>query len=74
MIEDRLTKSAHFLPIKITYPVAKLARLYIKHIMYLHGVPVSIVSNRGSMFTSRFWQKLQEEMGNRLNLSTTFHP
>ena len=68
---DRLTKSAHFLPVKATYFVAKL---YVKHIVCLHGVPVSIVSDRGSVFTSRFWQKLQEVMGTRLNFSTTFHP
>ena len=55
VIVDRLTKSAHFLPVKATYLVAKLAKLYVKHIMCLHKVPVSIVSDRGSMFTSRFW-------------------
>ena len=55
VIVDRLTKSAHFLPVKATYSVAKL---YVKHIVCLHGVPVSIVSDRGSVFTSRFWQKL----------------
>ena len=55
LIVDRLTKSAHFLLVKATYPMAKLAKLYIKHIIYLHGVLVSIISNRGSVFTSRFW-------------------
>ena len=54
VIVDRLTKSAHFLPVKATYPMAKLAKLYIKHIVCLHGVPVSILSDRGSMFTSQF--------------------
>ena len=68
---DRLTKSAHFLPVKAIYYVAKL---YVKYIMCLHGVPVSIVSDRGSIFTSRFWQKLQEAMGTRLDFSTAFHP
>ena len=74
VIVDRLTKSAHFLPVKATYSVAKLAKLYVKHIVCLHGVPVSIVSDRGSVFTSRFWQKLQEAMGTRLDFSTAFHP
>ena len=46
----------------------------LKHIVCLHGVPVSIVSDRGSVFTSQFWQKLQEVMGNRLDFSTAFHP
>ena len=60
--------------VKATYPVAKLAKLYVKHIVCLHGVPVSIVSDRGSVFSSRFWQNLQEAMGTRLDLSTAFHP
>ena len=58
VIVDRLTKSVHFLPVKTTNLVAQYAQLYIKHIVSLHGVPVSIVSNRGIQFTSRFWQKL----------------
>ena len=74
VIVDRLTKSAHFLPVKATYPVAKLAKLYVKHIMCLNGVAVSVVFDRGSIFTSRFWQKLQEAMGTKLDLSTAFHP
>ena len=55
VIVDRLTKSAHFLPFKATYPVAKLAKLHVKHIVCLHGISVSIVSDRGYVFTSRFW-------------------
>ena len=47
VIVDRLTKSTHFLPVKATYSVAKLAKLYVKHIVCLHGVPVSIVFDRG---------------------------
>ena len=74
VIVDRLIKSAHFLPVKATYFVAKLAKLYVKHIVCLHGVPVSIVSDRGSVFTSRFWQKSQEAMGTRLDFMTAFHP
>ena len=54
VIVDRLTKSTHFLPVKTTYLVVKLARLYIKHIICLRGVLVSIISDRGSVFTSRF--------------------
>ena len=73
-IMDRLTKSAHFLPVKAIYYVAKLAKLYVKYIMCLHGVPISIASDRGSVFTSRFWQKLQEAIGTRLDFSTAFHP
>ena len=73
VIVDRLTKSAHSLPVKATYSVAKLAKLYVKHIVCLYGIHVSIVSDRGSVFTSRFWQKLQEVMGTGLDFSTAFH-
>ena len=52
----------------------KLARLYVQNIFCLHGVPLAIISNRGSHFTSRFWQSLQEEMGTELKFSTDFHP
>ena len=51
VIVDRLTKSAHFLPVKATYSVAKL---YVKHIVCVHGVSVSIVSDRAFVFTSQF--------------------
>ena len=57
VIVDRLTKSAHFIPIKTTYLVAQYAQLYIKNIMSLHGVPLSIVSDRRPQFTSRFLVK-----------------
>ena len=71
---DRLTKSAHFLPVKASYSVAKLVKLYVKHIVCLHGVPISIVSDRGSVFISRLWQKLLEAMGTRLDFNTAFYP
>lgn len=58
VIVDRLTKSVHFLPIKETYPLEKLARLYIDEIVSRHGVPLSIVSDRDSRFTSSFWRSL----------------
>ena len=72
--DDRLTKSAHFLPVKTTYGAAQLAKLYIERIVCLHGVLIFMVSNRGPQFTSQFWRKLQEELGTRLDFSTTFHP
>ncbi|GKC80253.1 putative reverse transcriptase domain-containing protein [Tanacetum coccineum] len=52
----------------------RLARLYINEIITRHGVPVSIISDRDSHFTSRFWQSLQEALGTQLDLSTTYHP
>ncbi|KAI3824163.1 hypothetical protein L1987_05612 [Smallanthus sonchifolius] len=70
---DRLTKSAHFLPIKETYSSEKLAEIYIKEVVSRHGVPIAIVSDRDTRFTLRFWKKFHEELGTRLNLSTTYH-
>ena len=74
VIVDRLTKSAHFLPSKATYTVDNWAQLYMKEIVRLHGVPVSIVSDRDPRFTSAFWRGLQKSLGTRLDFSTTFHP
>ena len=74
VIVDRLTKSAHFLPIQTTITLDKLASLYVKEIIRLHGVPVSIVSNRDNRFTSKFWRSLQNALGTQLNFSIVFHP
>ncbi|KAJ9552657.1 hypothetical protein OSB04_016702 [Centaurea solstitialis] len=74
VIVDRLTKSAHFLPIKETYSIDKLAQLYVGEIVMRHGVPISIISDRDSRFTSRFWQSLQATLGTRVDLSTAYHP
>jgi len=74
VIVDRLTKSAHFLPIKETDKMEKLTRTYIKEIVRMHGVPISIISDRHSRFTSRFWQSLQTSLGTQLGMSTTYHP
>ena len=74
VIIDRLTKSAHFIPVKVTYNAEKLAKLYISEIVRLHGVPLSIISDRGTQFTSKFCITLHAELGTRLDLSTAFHP
>ena len=60
VIVDRLTKTAHFIPVRTIYTSAKLAELYMSRIVCLHGVPKKIVSDRGTQFSSRFWQKLYE--------------
>ena len=70
VIIDRLTKVAHFLPVKTTYSGDRLAELYMAIIVSLHGVPKKIVSDRGSQFISRFWQSLHEALGTHLNFST----
>ena len=74
VIVDRLTKVAHFIPVKTTYTSAKLAKIYMTRIVCLHGVPRSIVSDRGTQFTSKFWNQLHETLGTRLEFSTAFHP
>nr|GEW57192.1 putative reverse transcriptase domain-containing protein [Tanacetum cinerariifolium] len=71
---DRLTKSAHFLPMKETDSMDKLARLYLKEVVTRHGIPVSIICDRDPRFTSNFWKAFQKAMGTRLDMSTAYHP
>ncbi|GJV78743.1 putative reverse transcriptase domain-containing protein [Tanacetum coccineum] len=73
VIVDRLTKSAHFLPTKKTDTMEKLTQLYLKDIVCRHCVPISIISDRDSHFTSRFWRSLQKSLGTSLDLSTAYH-
>src|SRR6187551_1451454 len=74
VIVDRLTKVAHFLPVKTTYTGARLAELYMERIICLHDVPKKIVSDRGTQFTSHFWQKLYESLDTKLHFSSAYHP
>ncbi|GKB55639.1 putative reverse transcriptase domain-containing protein [Tanacetum coccineum] len=74
VIVDRLTKSAHFIPIRETDSMKTLTRLYIKEIVSRHGVPISIISDRDRHFTSRFWQSMQSALGTQLDMSTVYHP
>ena len=74
VIVDILTKSAHFLLVRIDYSMGRLAKLYVSEIVRLHGIPLSIVSDRDPWFTSRFLKELQLAFGMRLNFSTAFHP
>ena len=74
VVVERLTKLAHFLPMRTDYSLDKLAELCIREIVWLHEILISIISNRYMRFTSRFCENLQEAMGTRLNFSTTFHP
>ncbi|XP_070019369.1 uncharacterized protein [Nicotiana sylvestris] len=71
---DRLTKLAHFLPVKSTDTAEQYAQLHIKEIVRLHGTPVSIILDRGAQFTTNIWKKFQQGLGTQVNLSTTFHP
>ncbi|KAJ9558505.1 hypothetical protein OSB04_013119 [Centaurea solstitialis] len=74
VIVDRLTKSAHFLAIRESYTSEQLAELYVKEVVRRHGVPVSIISDRDTRFTSRFWERFHADMDTRLHFSTAYHP
>ncbi|KAF5933731.1 hypothetical protein HYC85_029902 [Camellia sinensis] len=74
VVVDQLTKSAHFIPMRVRDSVDHLADLYIRDIVRLHGVPVSIVSDTDPRFTARLWQSLQSALGTRLTFNTAYHP
>ncbi|GJZ08629.1 putative reverse transcriptase domain-containing protein, partial [Tanacetum coccineum] len=74
VIVDRLTKSAHFLPMREDDTLEKLTRQYLKEVVSRHGVPVSIISDRDGKFTSHFWKSLHKALGTRLDMSTAYHP
>ena len=74
VIVDLLSKSAHFLAVWMTFALKRFCRLYIREIVRLHGVPVSIVSDRDPRFTVHFWKSFQKAMGTWLTKSKAFHP
>jgi hypothetical protein len=71
---DRLTKSAHFIPISENDSLEKLSKICIEEIVKLHGVPASIVSDRDLRFTSKFWNRMQRMYGTTLKISAATHP
>jgi hypothetical protein len=74
VIVDRLTKVAHFIPVKITYSGPQLAELYMSRILCLHGVPKKNLSDRRTQFTSMFWERLHEALDTQLRFSSAYHP
>ncbi|GJT28538.1 putative reverse transcriptase domain-containing protein [Tanacetum coccineum] len=74
VIVDRLTKSAHFLPIRENDPLDKLARLYLNRIVARHGIPTSIICDRDGRFTLNFWRSFQKALGTDISMSTAYHP
>jgi hypothetical protein len=74
LIVDKLTKSAHFIPVRDTYNVTDVACVFISEVIYLHGLPKKIISDRDSRFTSRSWTSLQSALETQLKLSTSYHP
>jgi transposase InsO family protein len=74
VVVDRLSKVAHFIPIRTTNSASDLAPIYVREIVRLHGVPKTIVSDRDAKFVSKFWESLHSALGTQLRLSTVFHP
>jgi transposase InsO family protein len=73
IVVDTLTKIAQFIPVRMTYQAPDIARVFISEIVRLDGVPKRIISNRGSVFTGRFWTSFEEALGTQLNFSTAYH-
>ena len=73
VVVDRLTKSFHFIPVKSTYSAEDYARIFIDEIVCHHGIPLSIISDRGAQFTSRFWRSFQKGLVTKVKLRTAFH-
>ena len=74
VVVDRLTKYAHFVPMKHPFSAASVARAFVTNVVRLHGVPTSIVSDRDKVFTSNFWQALFRLQGTKLCMSSSYHP
>ena len=74
VVEDRLTKFVHFFPLSHPYAAVKVAHLYLNYVFKLHGMLASIVSDRGLMFTSHFWQELMRLQGVQLAMFSAYHP
>jgi transposase InsO family protein len=74
VIMDHLTKTAHFLPVKTEFRPPQYAKKYITEIVRLHGIPKTIVSDRGSQFTAHFWEHFHKGLGTSLIHSTAYHP
>jgi transposase InsO family protein len=74
VIVDHLTKVVHFIPVRTMYGRDKLAKLYIDNILKLHGVPKSIISDRGAQFVSKFWRSLHQTLKIKLDFSLAYHP
>ena len=70
---DKLTKLTHFIPVKSTHKTDDIAKIFMKDIFKLHGLPKAIVSNRNVKFTSNFWKGLFVDLGTKLNFSIVYH-
>ena len=74
VVVDKLSKAAHFIPVKTTYKAANIADIFLKQIFRLHGIPKVIISDWDPKFTGNFWKYLFKGLNTTLNFSTSFHP
>jgi hypothetical protein len=74
VIVDELTKSAHFIPVNTKCRAEKYVEIYIARVLYLHGVPMTIISDRESQFVARLWEQLHASLGTHLIHSSAYHP
>jgi hypothetical protein len=74
VIVDRLTKYAHFLPLKHPYTAKSVAKAFVETVVKLHGVSLSIISDHDRVFTSAFWKEIITAVGTKLHYSTAYHP
>ena len=74
VIVDKMTKSAHFLPVETTYSAKDYEKLYLQEVVRLHGVTVSIILDRGAQFIAQLWKSFHKGLGSKVNLSSAFHP
>ena len=74
VVVDKLSKVAHFIPIKTTYKAANIADIFLKQIFWLHGIPKVVISVRDPKFTGNFWKYLFKVLNTTLYFSTSFHP
>ena len=74
VVVDRLSKSAHFIPVQSMYKTVQIADIFMKEIFRLHGIPKTVISNRDVKFTYAFWKTMFTGLGTQIHFSTTYHP
>ena len=74
VVVDKLMKETHFILVKSTYKTDAIAKIFMKDIFRLHGLPKAIVSDRDPKFTSKFWKGLFVDLGTKLKFNTAYHP